>query len=119
MWDILYYLFVVVVFAGLIVGATWAARMFVPGYLPMTNLFGGTAPERRVDVIEQTNVDGKRRLLLIRRDDVEHLIMTGGPVDMVIESNIGPARRSGGEIAELPTAYSRPARRLGTAVGEQ
>jgi formyltetrahydrofolate deformylase len=29
-------------------------------------------------------VDGRRRLVLIRRDDVEHLIMTGGPVDVVI-----------------------------------
>ena len=45
-------------------------------------------PEPRLSVTEQANVDGRRKLLLIRRDDVEHLIMTGGPVDMVIETNI-------------------------------
>jgi len=33
--------------------------------------------------------DGRRRLLLIRRDDVEHLVMTGGPIDVVIETGIG------------------------------
>lgn len=44
--------------------------------------------EKRLGVVETANVDGRRKLLLIRRDDVEHLIMTGGPVDMVIETGI-------------------------------
>jgi len=39
-------------------------------------------------VIEQASVDARRRLVLIRRDGVEHLIMTGGPVDVVIETGI-------------------------------
>ena len=42
--------------------------------------------------MEQSNLDGRRRLVLIRRDDVEHLIMTGGPVDAVIEQNIAHKR---------------------------
>ena len=33
-------------------------------------------------------VDQRRKLILIRRDDVEHLIMVGGPVDMVVETSI-------------------------------
>lgn len=43
---------------------------------------------RRLQVIEQVQVDAKRKLLVIRRDDVEHLILTGGPQDVVIESGI-------------------------------
>jgi hypothetical protein len=43
---------------------------------------------RRTGVVEATSVDGRRRLVLIRRDNVEHLIMTGGPVDVVIETGI-------------------------------
>lgn len=43
---------------------------------------------KRTGVVEATSVDGRRRLLLIRRDDVEHLVMTGGPVDLVIETGI-------------------------------
>ena len=55
---------------------------------------GGAAPKifqkkaRRTGVVESTAVDSRRRLLLVRRDNVEHLIMTGGPVDVVIETGI-------------------------------
>jgi hypothetical protein len=49
--------------------------------------------QRRLGVVEAANVDGRRRLLLVRRDNVEHLIMTGGPVDVLIETGI-PARRT-------------------------
>jgi hypothetical protein len=49
----------------------------------------GPPKERRLEVVDHANLDGRRRLVLIRRDNVEHLIMTGGPVDVVIETNIG------------------------------
>ena len=39
-------------------------------------------------MVETASVDQKRKLLLVRRDDVEHLVMIGGPVDMVIETGI-------------------------------
>jgi hypothetical protein len=45
--------------------------------------------EQRIGAIETRAIDGKRKLVLIRRDNVEHLIMTGGPVDIVIETGIG------------------------------
>jgi hypothetical protein len=44
---------------------------------------------RRLGVVDQAAVDGRRRLILIRRDNVEHLVMTGGPIDIVIENGIG------------------------------
>jgi flagellar protein FliO/FliZ len=44
--------------------------------------------DKRLGVVETASVDGRRKLILIRRDDVEHLIMIGGPVDMVIETGI-------------------------------
>jgi hypothetical protein len=44
--------------------------------------------EKRLGLVQTASVDSRRKLLLIRRDDVEHLIMTGGPVDMVIETGI-------------------------------
>ena len=42
----------------------------------------------RLAVIEVAGVDPRRRLVLIRRDNVEHLIMIGGPTDVVVEPNI-------------------------------
>ncbi len=49
-------------------------------------LFG--ARERRLGFVEQASIGGGRKLVLVRRDNVEHLIMTGGPIDVVIETNI-------------------------------
>jgi flagellar protein FliO/FliZ len=46
---------------------------------------------RRLSVIEVMTIDPKRRLVLCRRDDTEHLILVGGGADVVIEGNI-PAR---------------------------
>jgi len=42
----------------------------------------------RLAVIDAATVDGRRRLVLIRRDNVEHLLMIGGPTDIVIEQNM-------------------------------
>lgn len=44
--------------------------------------------ERRLGVVETASVDAHRKLILVRRDNVEHLIMTGGPVDVLIEAGI-------------------------------
>ena len=60
---------------------------------------GGKSREPRLAVLDAAAVDTRRRLVLIRRDDIEHLIMIGGPTDIVIESGIGLA---------LPQAQSLP-----------
>jgi flagellar biogenesis protein FliO len=48
----------------------------------------GSGRTRRIEVSEAVMVDGKRRLVLVRRDDREHLILTGGAQDLIVESNI-------------------------------
>ncbi|HVY58797.1 MAG TPA: flagellar biosynthesis protein FliO [Xanthobacteraceae bacterium] len=52
----------------------------------------GAAPPRgrqpRLAVIDAANVDARRRLVLIRRDNIEHLLLIGGPTDIVVEPNI-------------------------------
>nr|WP_245317801.1 flagellar biosynthetic protein FliO [Ensifer sp. 1H6] len=45
-------------------------------------------------MLDAAAVDTRRRLVLVRRDDVEHLIMIGGPTDIVIESRIAPIDES-------------------------
>ncbi|MBX9455767.1 MAG: flagellar biosynthetic protein FliO [Rhizobium sp.] len=55
---------------------------------------GGKSREPRLLVLDAAAVDPKRRLVLIRRDDVEHLIMIGGPTDIVIESGITDRSRA-------------------------
>ena len=37
--------------------------------------------DKRLGVVETASVNAKRKLFLVRRDDVEHLVMIGGPID--------------------------------------
>jgi hypothetical protein len=55
-------------------------------------------------VLDSANVDARRRLVLIRRDNVEHLILIGGPTDVVIEPGIVRAQPLGGARA-APRGY--------------
>lgn len=43
---------------------------------------------RRLGVVEVTPVDARRRLVLVRRDDTEHLILLGQTNELVIEAGI-------------------------------
>lgn len=78
---------------------------------------GGKNRQPRLAVLDAAAVDTRRRLVLVRRDDVEHLIMIGGPTDIVIESRIvaggdeRPAERPAviERKAAEPMAESRPA----------
>lgn len=51
---------------------------------------------RRLMLIESLQVDPRRQLLILRRDDVEHVVLTGGPQDVVVETGIpvDPSRRA-------------------------
>ena len=77
-------LFLVVVL-GLLAVAFWLLRRFGGGRL-------GSAATRgrqpRLALIDQAAIDNRRRLVLIRRDNVEHLLIIGGPTDVVVEQNI-------------------------------
>ncbi len=110
--DILFYLFIFALLALAAAAAVWVGKGYLNGQSPAAALFG-PRPERRLGVIEQANVDGRRRLLLIRRDDVEHLVMTGGPVDVVIETGIGAV------IGERQARRSEPAETVMVATTSQ
>lgn len=56
---------------------------------------------RRLAVVDSLALDPKRQLLIVRRDNVEHLILVGGPQDMVVETGIA--------VDDAPAA--QPARR--------
>lgn len=53
-----------------------------------TFVAGGRNRKTRLAVMDATAVDSHRRLVLIRRDDIEHLILIGGPTDVVVERDI-------------------------------
>jgi hypothetical protein len=53
-----------------------------------TFVAGGRNRKTRLAVMDATAVDSHRRLVLVRRDDVEHLLLIGGPTDVVVEQDI-------------------------------
>ena len=125
MWEILSWLFFFVFIAALIV----VGGLLLRGYLAtgsvtgsITNTFFGPRPVKRLEVTDHASVDGRRRLVLVRRDNVEHLIMIGGPVDVVVETGIGEngstAIKPSAEVVETPV-FSRAPRSFGQAVGEK
>ena len=75
----------------------WGARRM--------GLGGGYVPRRgqarRLNVVEATVVDAKRRLVLVRRDQTEHLVLVGGATDIVIERDIPATKSQTPEIADV------------------
>lgn len=112
MTEVLLRVLVVAFVAAAIVAVAVIVRKMMQG----PGLTGLLAPksQKRLHVIEQAVIDAKRRLVLIRRDNVEHLVMTGGPVDIVIESGIGAAQ-SATESKSTTSTRSHPPHPLGLA----
>lgn len=83
----LFWTLALVVLGLLISGGAWVVRTYLSGTSPSALLFKQKG-ERRLGVVEYVSIDAKRRLVLVRRDDSEHLLLTGGPVDLVVETGI-------------------------------
>lgn len=46
---------------------------------------------RRLMVVESLPLDARRRCVIVRCDDREHLLLLGGQNDIVVETNLPPA----------------------------
>ncbi len=57
----------------------------------------------RLAIVDAMSVDGRRKLVLVRRDNVEHLLLIGGPSDMVVEQTIQRPRRPKPATTTAPT----------------
>src|SRR5271170_1343481 len=68
---------------AIIYRVVFAHRLRVPG--------GSRARQPRLGLVDAFSLDGQRQLVLVRRDNVEHLIMIGGPNDVLVESQINRA----------------------------
>jgi flagellar protein FliO/FliZ len=67
----------------------WVLRRLVAsGLVTGTLLSVGPGRPQRLGIIEVRQLDVRRRLVLIRRDDVEHLLLLGATGEIVIETGI-------------------------------
>ena len=104
------YLLAFLIFVGvlaLIGGAAWLVRQFASNRLGAST---GRGRMPRLAVIDAAAIDGRRRLVLVRRDNIEHLLMIGGPSDVVVETNIVRAMPQRDQLPQRPGASEAPPR---------
>lgn len=120
MSAIVWWIVVVAVLAAVAAAGAVMVKAHLSGE-SASSVFFKPRVDPRLSVVEYANVDSKRRLVLIRRDDVEHLIMTGGPVDVVIETGIGEPPKRAADVAAVgpaaATVFTRPPRGFGQQSG--
>jgi hypothetical protein len=97
------FFFAFVAVLALIGVVAWLIRRFASNRLG-TNTQRGRMP--RLAVIDAAAVDGRRRLVLVRRDNIEHLLMIGGPTDIVVEPNIVRAMPNRDQLPPRPAVAS-------------
>lgn len=71
---------------GLILAVAWIAKRV--GLERKLNL--KASQFKRIEIIDRMMIDPRRRLVLIRRDGREHLLLLGTTHDLVIESYDAP-----------------------------
>src|SRR6201996_3792822 len=102
------FIFAFLAVLALIAAVAWAVRRFAGNRLG-ANTNRGRMP--RLAVVDAAAVDGRRRLVLVRRDNVEHLLMIGGPTDIVVEPNIVRASVRD-QTSQRPLASTEPTPRI-------
>ncbi len=85
----------------------WIVRRTMTG----TFVAGGRNRRPRLAILDAAAIDSRRRIVLLRRDDTEHLILIGGPTDVVIEQGIHPESETvqPAAIPEKPTKVASAA----------
>ena len=81
---------------GLIGLAAWTYKRFFLNRV-MGSRFGLQAS--RLSVIEVRGIDARRKLVLVRRDGVEHLLLLGASSEAVVETGIMPPPRGAGDAS--------------------
>ncbi|MGZ5854668.1 MAG: flagellar biosynthetic protein FliO [Xanthobacteraceae bacterium] len=82
--------------------AAFLLRRFGPKALARSTSLGR---QPRLAVVESAPIDDRRNLVIVRRDNVEHLLLIGGPTDLLVEPNIS---QSAVQPAREPEMAARP-----------
>jgi hypothetical protein len=89
-----------------LIGLTaWLIRQFSSAR--PNSAVGARNRQPRLAVLDSAVVDARRRLVLIRRDNVEHLLMIGGPTDVVVEANVVRAQPASAPVVPPRAAPQR------------
>jgi flagellar protein FliO/FliZ len=76
-------------------------RRLTGGRLSLPSHDRGRSRQPRLGIVDVYDLDRQRQLILLRRDNVEHLLLIGGPNDVIVETNI--VRTPGARLPPPPT----------------
>jgi flagellar protein FliO/FliZ len=82
------YLLAFAIVIGLVALFGLLLRRLTGGRLRMSGANSSRARQPRLGIVDIYDLDRQRQLVLLRRDNTEHLLMIGGPNDIVVETNI-------------------------------
>ena len=81
--EFLRYISALIFVLALIGALAWLVRRF-----GLAGRLGMPTGQKRLSVIEVVALDARRRLVLVRRDSTEHLLLLGATGDLVVETRI-------------------------------
>lgn len=94
--DIPRVIFALLIVIGLIGLGAAAARRYQNTAARLNRL-----SSRRLKIVETLYLDPKRRVVIVRRDDREHVILVGSQTETVLESNLEAAFAPDQDIAQF------------------
>lgn len=95
----------IILIAIAIIVLVWIARLLLGGRFSLRH-----HPELRLQVVDATAIDNRRKLVLVRRDNVEHLIVIGGQNDLVVETGIVASVANVANVANVSEQQRAPKR---------
>ena len=101
------FIMVLALVLAMIAGGVWLIKRL--GFLPGLMNIKPTGQRPRLDVVESKAIDARRRLLIVRCDETEHLLLLGPNSEIVVAENIqgtSPPATSGPE-SETGTSDER------------
>lgn len=85
-----------VLVVALIFAVAWVAKR-----LGLGGRIAAARGKRRLSIQEVLPLDSKRRLVLLKRDGVEHLVLLGVNDDVVIEAGIASSSEAADDFAKM------------------
>lgn len=105
----------VVIFAVIftaLAAIVFTVRRLTGRTLALPGRTNGRGRQPRLGIVDVYELDRARQLILLRRDNVEHLLLVGGPNDVVVERNIQrsprPLTEASLRVDTAPDALDEP-----------
>jgi len=91
LWEILRAILTLAFVLGLLLVTLWALK-YCQVHFNTNKAFKNLKDKARIDVIERKKIDARNSIVLIKRDNVEHLVLLGQSNNVLIEADIKPEK---------------------------